>query len=355
MHVSFEKLFVWCLSSAMLVSLFHTTTFAACTDPPSAGVDWSHCDKSGADLSGVDLSGAYLSNADLSGADLTGACLDFAFLTVADLRGAKLAGADLSLANLSGANLTGSNLAGANLFIADLSGADLSDADLRGADLFGANLTAANLSRAQLTGVVELTDVQLRSARSLLQVKLSHLDLRGFDLHGLNLSGAGLGGAILTDANLTGANLAGADLLGAMMSIGNIRFPGSLTVLPPSLQAGPLPVGAVGQPQQIVLTNLAADSVVLTGIPTAAGDFSISHDCPAMLDFGAQCLVSAVFSSTAPGVHTATLTISSSAGDRSVALIGSGILATGNMADLGESAAMPEVTANINLTSTILP
>ena len=85
-----------------------TGVFAACDDPPEAGVDWRHCDKQGADLQQANLQGAKLDEANLKGANLAGANLTAAslvrtILEDANLHGAKLGGANLAAARLAGA------------------------------------------------------------------------------------------------------------------------------------------------------------------------------------------------------------------------------------------------------------
>ncbi len=126
---------------------------AACTDPPSAEVNWQRCAFDGLDLRGVDLNAARLRDgsffrADLSRSDLSGingfrAKFVNAVLREAKLYKAKLSGADFTKADLTGASLTEADLRRARFF-----GAVLRDADLTGARLKGADFTRADLSGA---------------------------------------------------------------------------------------------------------------------------------------------------------------------------------------------------------------
>lgn len=58
------------------LTLFPAMGQAACTDPPSPGVDWRRCNFDNYPLAGVDLTGANLNDASFNWADLTGAKLD---------------------------------------------------------------------------------------------------------------------------------------------------------------------------------------------------------------------------------------------------------------------------------------
>ena len=136
---------------SLMISFSNQNAFAACSDPPAPGVDWSGCDKSGEDLPIADLSNADLSGADLSNINLIGANLTNADLTNPDLTDADLSNVDLTDANLTDADLIGTFLSIANFSNANFSNADLTDADLAFSNLSGANLTNANLTNADLT------------------------------------------------------------------------------------------------------------------------------------------------------------------------------------------------------------
>ena len=111
-----------------------------CDAPPSRGIDWSHCEKSGITLEGMDLSTSRLIGIAMSGARLMGVRLVDSDLSYADLQGADLRSADLSGARLVGVNLRdsdlrGSRLQGANLLYADLRGALVDDGAFLDAEL----------------------------------------------------------------------------------------------------------------------------------------------------------------------------------------------------------------------------
>lgn len=125
---------------------------AACTDPPSPGVNWQRCNFDGLDLREVDLHGARLRDgsffrADLSRSDLSGINGFRAKFVNAAMREAKL-----YKAKLSGADFTKADLTAASLADADLRQARFFDAVLRNADLTGARLKGADFTRADLSG-----------------------------------------------------------------------------------------------------------------------------------------------------------------------------------------------------------
>ena len=145
------------LAALLLGGLLPTgTAEAACTDPPSPGVNWQRCNFDGLDLTGLDLSGARLRDGSFFRADLSGSTLSEteslrakfinATMTEVVFDGAKLYEADLTKADLSGASLVGTDLRRAKLFRATLRGADLTDARLTGADLTRADLSGATWS-----------------------------------------------------------------------------------------------------------------------------------------------------------------------------------------------------------------
>ena len=108
-------------------------------------------------------------------------------------------------------------------------------------------------------------------------------------------------------------------------------MPATAILTPSSLNAGTLAVGSTGISQAAVLTNTGGSSLGITGIPSGAGDFSATHNCPGSLAVNAQCIISLTFSPTAPGDRSTTLTIATSAGDRSLSLAGTGTIAAGSI------------------------
>ncbi len=110
------------LAALPALVLFAAPVLADCKDQPTAGVDWSECQKSRLMFGSADLeNGEFVQT----------------FFTSTDLSKANLANANLSLAELSNASLVG----------ADLTGANLEKAVATRADFSGANLSSANLVR----------------------------------------------------------------------------------------------------------------------------------------------------------------------------------------------------------------
>lgn len=127
------------MKSILAALLIASSAHAACTDPPSAGVDWTGCVfPDGKDLRGVNLEIAKMS----------GAWLRFANLTGANLIKAELQGANFIGANLTGANLTAALMHDAKFYNANLERANLTGAAMIRVNLMGANLKGAKLSRA---------------------------------------------------------------------------------------------------------------------------------------------------------------------------------------------------------------
>jgi streptogramin lyase len=104
--------------------------------------------------------------------------------------------------------------------------------------------------------------------------------------------------------------------------------PGSplATVSPTSLTFASTTTGDSSAAQSVTVTNTGTASLAIAGI-TQAGDFSQSaNTCTATLAIGASCQVSVLFTPTAVGARTGTLTLASnsSGGSVSVALSGTG-------------------------------
>jgi uncharacterized protein YjbI with pentapeptide repeats len=127
-------------------------SFAACTDPPSPGVDWRRCIHDRDEFRDARLEGAILRDASFNRADLSGA--DFTAIIGFRVKflSAKLVGARFDAAKLSQADFTKADLSGASFVEADLRRAKLFRANLRGAVLTGAQLIGTDLLNADLSG-----------------------------------------------------------------------------------------------------------------------------------------------------------------------------------------------------------
>ncbi len=125
---------------------------AACTDPPSAKVNWQRCIFDGLDLRDVDLNAARLRDGSFFRADLSRSDLSAINGFRAKFVNAIMREAKLYKAKLSGADFTKADLTGASLADADLRRARFFGAILRNADLTGARLKDADFTRADLSG-----------------------------------------------------------------------------------------------------------------------------------------------------------------------------------------------------------
>lgn len=129
------------------------TAWAACSDAPEPGVDWTRCRLDGRVLSESDLSGARLRDTRFFRAEMDKTVLvevdgyrsKFVRASMQDatLDQGLFFAADFSRADLRGASLVNADLRQARLYRADLRGADLSGALMEDADLYDAKLDGA--------------------------------------------------------------------------------------------------------------------------------------------------------------------------------------------------------------------
>src|SRR5207344_2065285 len=93
-----------------------------------------------------------------------------------------------------------------------------------------------------------------------------------------------------------------------------------------SLTFGAVNLRTPSLPQTVTLTNSGSAALTISGLATS-GDFSQNNNCGASLAAGAACTIQVVFTPTASGVRTGTLTITDNAANspQSVALTGSGL------------------------------
>ncbi|MDM9629704.1 pentapeptide repeat-containing protein [Rhizobium sp. S152] len=144
---------------------------ADCGSMPTAGIDWSQCNKKNLMLEGNDFQGANLADADLTLTNLSGTNLNGANFEKATLVRAWFTNAQAAKANFAkieayrsgfdgvvadGASFIGAELQRANFHAAKLSGANFEKAELGRANfkeavLTGAKFSLANLSRADFT------------------------------------------------------------------------------------------------------------------------------------------------------------------------------------------------------------
>ena len=167
-----------------------------CRSAPTAGIDWSRCDKKLLMLGGSDLAGARLVEADLTATDLMKTTLDGADFEKAKLLRASLAGASAKATRFArveayrtdfrnlraagstfqGAELQRSDFRGAELTKADFTKAELGRSQFDGADIGGVRFSLANLARADLRGASLSAPLDFDRA-FLFLTRLENLDL----------------------------------------------------------------------------------------------------------------------------------------------------------------------------------
>jgi hypothetical protein len=102
------------------------------------------------------------------------------------------------------------------------------------------------------------------------------------------------------------------------------KLPGDGTLSVTTLEFSSLPVGATTTAQTVSLTNTGGDTLTVSGI-TSTGPFAATNSCPATLAPNQSCTSNVTFKPTARGPVTGTVKVSTSSGDRTVNLTGTGL------------------------------
>lgn len=102
------------------------------------------------------------------------------------------------------------------------------------------------------------------------------------------------------------------------------KLPGNGTLSVTSLDFGSQPVGSTTAAQSVSLTNTGGDTLTVSGI-TSSGPFSATNGCPAALAPNQSCVSNVTFKPTTMGAVTGTVKVSTSSGDRTVSLTGTGL------------------------------
>lgn len=84
-------------------------------------------------------------------------------------------------------------------------------------------------------------------------------------------------------------------------------------------------IGNTSAQQGVLIGNTGNVPLGVTSV-SASGPFSASHNCPSSVALGASCVVNVAYVPTAGGTQTGTLTVTTSAGVRTVSLSGYGIV-----------------------------
>jgi hypothetical protein len=116
-----------------------------------------------------------------------------------------------------------------------------------------------------------------------------------------------------------------------------------LAAAPASLSFAQTIVGSTAAAQTVTVTNSGTTAATVSGV-AAAGDFSQTNNCTSIA-VGGSCAVTVTFKPTAAGTRTGTLTVTSNANNSplTVALSGSGINSTTNIA-----AGQPASASSVN-------
>jgi hypothetical protein len=109
--------------------------------------------------------------------------------------------------------------------------------------------------------------------------------------------------------------------------------PGSLTASPASLSFGDVNSGSTSATQSVMVTNPGSSAASVSSI-TTTGPFSQTNSCGGSIAAGGSCTVQVKFAPTSGGPLTGTLSVASSApgSPLTVALSGTGVTATTNLA-----------------------
>ena len=109
--------------------------------------------------------------------------------------------------------------------------------------------------------------------------------------------------------------------------------PGALNASPASLSFGDVPSGSTSAAQTVTVSNPGTSAVSVSSV-TVTGGFSQTDTCGSSIAAGGSCTVSVTFAPTAGGSQTGTLTVTTSApgGPLTVALSGTGVTSTTNLA-----------------------
>lgn len=128
-------------------------------------------------------------------------------------------------------------------------------------------------------------------------------------------------GPITGSLTLFAPNLSSASSVGLS---GNGVTPGDIGIAPVAVNFPPTLIGSTATAQSVVVSNSGGSPVALTS-ESVSGDFSISsNSCGASLAAQASCQIAIVFTPTASGTRSATLSIVDSLGTQTIPVSGTG-------------------------------
>jgi outer membrane protein assembly factor BamB len=179
-------------------------------------------------------------------------------------------------------------------------------AQLHGVDLATGNTlwTFAGDGRLSSAPIVAGADVYIGSTSG----NVYALDSVSGALVGTINAGSGIGFPDESDALQLAGLSAGEGYLLVPATNRLVALTSAVRLTPSSLAFPSQFVGTTSQPETVTVTNYSASAVNVASI-TASGDFSRSTTCPSSLAAGASCTVQVMFSPTASGPLTGTLSV----------------------------------------------
>jgi F5/8 type C domain/Abnormal spindle-like microcephaly-assoc'd, ASPM-SPD-2-Hydin len=142
-----------------------------------------------------------------------------------------------------------------------------------------------------------------------------------------------------------GAGNSGWSTTPVLTTFPNPAQPGALTASPASLSFGDLASGSTSAAQTVTVSNPGSSAVSVSSV-AATGPFSQTNTCGSSIAAGGSCTASVKFAPTSGGSQTGALTVTTSApgGPLAVALSGTGVTSTTNLAQ-GQPATASSVDA----------
>jgi hypothetical protein len=142
-----------------------------------------------------------------------------------------------------------------------------------------------------------------------------------------------------------GAGNSGWSTTPVLTTFPNPAQPGALTASPASLSFGDLASGSTSAAQTVTVSNPGSSAVSVSSVGVT-GPFSQTNTCGSSIAAGGTCTASVKFAPTTGGSQTGTLTVTTSApgGPLAVALSGTGVTSTTNLAQ-GQPATASSVDA----------
>jgi hypothetical protein len=142
-----------------------------------------------------------------------------------------------------------------------------------------------------------------------------------------------------------------------------LQVPRAVALTPPSsLTFATQVVGSASPAKQVKLTSVGEQATTISNIATS-GDFAQTNNCPASLSANKGCFIDVIFTPTATGTQTGTLTITDDAAGspQTLSLTGTGTIVTfgpsslnfGNQALGTSSSPQPVTLSNLSGTTTL--